>query len=331
MSTIGRLVRERSRGRSSQVSDGRLKTSRNVSTAARGSGAVRLWRVSPGWLRRHRQQGARPRPGWDAGASSARRAADARDALGDEPPEDGVRRVLGDALAAGERQVPEVEVAWTPAEVCRVERDDEGVAAARLGPRDEALDEVVVAAPVELVPVPRATQGAGDLLHRHRGLGAEDLGDALLAGAPRDGEVGLVVCHRQHADRCDEEGALVPAAEELDGRVALGRVDEHPWHDPPPGERRHVGLGARLGAGRACDVGESALGHDLAGRRLELRAVRGHCRSAAEGARPVDGGLDGPADALRRHTCSSGRAKPVRGGAVGCCAHPATGGPGITR
>ena len=46
--TIGRDVRSRSRARSAQVSVDREKTSRNVSTAARGSGDRRLVRRSPG-------------------------------------------------------------------------------------------------------------------------------------------------------------------------------------------------------------------------------------------------------------------------------------------
>ena len=92
--------------------------------------------------------------------------------LAGEAREHRVRRVLRDAQAAGERQVPEVEVARAPAEVGRVEGDHDRLAAARLGPPDEAGDEVVVTAPVELVPVAGTAQLGGDVLHGHRRLGA---------------------------------------------------------------------------------------------------------------------------------------------------------------
>ncbi len=51
LSTIGSSVRSRSQARSAQRSDGREKTSRKVSTAARGSGERRLRRNPPGWAR----------------------------------------------------------------------------------------------------------------------------------------------------------------------------------------------------------------------------------------------------------------------------------------
>ena len=82
------------------------------------------------------------------------------DPLLDEPAEDRVGGVLRDALPARERQVAEVEVARPPAEVGRVEGDHDRLAAARLGPSDQARGQVVVAAPVELVPVPEPPSAA---------------------------------------------------------------------------------------------------------------------------------------------------------------------------
>ena len=192
----------------------------------------------------HRQQGAdgRGRGPRARGVPPLRPSAAAAHPLGDAPLEDGVGRVLGDPLAAGEGQVPEVEVAGTPAEVCRVERDDERLAAARLGPGDEARDEVVVAAPVELVPVARSRRSAVAI----SSIGTEAWVlmiwvTCCCARPTGDGEVGLVVRHRQHADRCDEQRALVPTAEELDAGVARGRVDEHAGHHLPPVEGGDVG------------------------------------------------------------------------------------------
>ena len=101
--------------------------------------------------------------------------------LGDDPPEHRVARVLRDPLAAQERQVGEVEVARAPAEHRRVERDHDRLAAARLGARDEALDEVVVGAPVELEPARRVAELARARLHRARRLVGEDHRHALGA------------------------------------------------------------------------------------------------------------------------------------------------------
>ena len=227
-----------------------------------------------------------------------------RHPLVDQPPEHRVGGVLRDALPAGERQVAEVEVAGAPAQVGRVEGDDEGLAPARLRAVHQALDEVVVVAPVQLVPVPGPAHGPGHLLHRHRRLGAQHRGDPLLEGARGDGEVGVGVCRAQHPDRRGEQRGGVPPPEQLDPEVAAARVDEHAGHDPPPVEGVAVGPGGRLATGRPGDVREAAAGHGPAGGVLEGRSVGRHPRPATEGAGAVDGGLGGAPEVGERHAAS---------------------------
>ena len=174
--------------------------------------------------------------------------------LGDDPPEDRVARVLRDPLAAQERQVGDVQVARAPAEHRRVERDHDRLAAAALGALDEAGDEVVVGGPVELEPARRVAELARARLHRARGLVGEDHRHALGARRARDRQVGVVVDHLQHADRAQQERRVQLAAEQLDARVALGDVAQHPRHDPPAVEALAVGAhgGARCRRRRRC-------------------------------------------------------------------------------
>ena len=106
--------------------------------------------------------------------------------------------------------------------------------------RDEALHELLARAPVELEPARRVAEDLGDLLHRHRRLVRVDHRHAEVPDRPRHRPLGLPVRHLEHADRGDQERRRQRAAEQLDARVALGDVAQHPRHDPPAVERRPV-------------------------------------------------------------------------------------------
>ena len=147
-----------------------------------------------------------------------------------------VARVLRDPLSAEERQVREIEVADAPAEHRRVEREDDRAAPAALSPRDEARDELVRRAPVELEPARCVAHGTRCFLHRARGLVGEDERDALRGGCARNGDVRVAVRHLQDADRTEDERARKRRAEQL------GR--------PAPAPRRRAASAARCASAR---------------------------------------------------------------------------------
>ena len=142
--------------------------SRKVSTEARGSGERRLARSLPGWLRVHREQ--RPDRA-QRDLDVLRPAGGGRDPLGDDLAEARVGGVLRDAEPLRERQRTEVEVLRAPAEQGGVEGDHERAGADRLGPLDQAVDEPLVGAPVELDPARRVAHRRGAVLHRVRSPG----------------------------------------------------------------------------------------------------------------------------------------------------------------
>ena len=148
------------------------------------------------------------------GRGCGSRGPGARRPLLHQPAEHRVGRVLRDALAQRERQVPEVEVARAPAEHRGVERDHERVAAGGLGPPDQALDELVRRRPVQLEPARGVAHRGGALLHRHRRLVGEDHRHAHRRRRAGHGEVGLVV-HQLEGARPGRAAA---------GRAAGGRT-----------------------------------------------------------------------------------------------------------
>ena len=187
--------------------------------------------------------------------------------------EHGVARVLRDPLAEREREVREVEVARPPAEHRRVERDDDGVAAAGLRAPDEARDELVRGAPVELEPARPVAHRGGDLLHRPRRLVREDQRHALGRGRLADGDVGVPVRELEDADRREEErrGSLRPRS--VTRHVPLGDVPQDARDDPPPLECGSVGGDRRLAPGPAGDVRVCLARHPAPGGLLQLLGV----------------------------------------------------------
>ena len=229
----------------------------------------------------------------------------------DQVPEHRVARVLSDALAVEERQVRALEVARAPAEHRRVERDDDRAAAAALGPRREALDERVRAAPVELEPVRRVLEDPGHALHRLRGLVREHHRGARVAGGAGDGAVGLGVREFEHADRREQERVRQPAPEQLDARVAPLDVAQHSRDDPPVVERRAVGGQRPFVTGARGYVGERLGPHALLRGRFEPARVEWNVWSPAADAVEIDLCLAPHADhaAGSHHTSTVGRSQ----------------------
>ena len=224
------------------------------------------------------------------GVGSAARGSPFRVLLALEHPlEDRVARVLGDALAAQERQVGEVEVVGSPAEDRRVEGDHDRAAAACLGAAGEALDELVRGAPVELEEAGGVAELAAQSSIGREAWLENVIGDLHAAGCPRHRQVGVAVHHLQHADRREHEGGRVAAAEELDAGVALRHVAEHPRHDPPSVEVRAVGGNGPPGPRAAGDVGVCLRIHRIPRARLERRRVGADVRSLPAHPTEVDG------------------------------------------
>ena len=172
LSRIGSRVLDRSQARSAQVIDGPGVDAEERLDGGAGQRRAQVVAERAGPRLRHADQRldrGRGRPRLRAPASPA----GGRPLL-DQPPEHRVGRVLRDALAERERQVAEVEVARPPAEHRGVEGDHERVAAGRLGPADQALDQLVGRRPVQLEPARGVAHRRGALLHRHRRLVGED-------------------------------------------------------------------------------------------------------------------------------------------------------------
>jgi hypothetical protein len=131
-------------------------------------------------------------------------------ALLGEADEDGVARILGDPTPECEGQECEVEIARPPAEERRVEGRHDRLAAARLGSPDEALDELVRGAPVELEPVRSIAERGGAAFHRNGRLVREDHRHALGAGGARDRQICVAVSELENADRGEQQRAVEP-------------------------------------------------------------------------------------------------------------------------
>ena len=286
LSRIGSFVRSRRNG---QVLPRQLRPREDLREALHGGApapALQVLDERPGI--RARQLHQRAQRLWRG--LRRRRVAVAR-ALRHQAAEHRVARVLREPLAAQEREEGGLEVARAPADHRGVEREHDRLAAARFGARDEALDQVVRRAPVELEPARAVAQHLGALLHRPRRLVGEDHRHAGLARRARDRDVGLAVGELEHADRRQQERGVERAAEQLDRRVGLRGPAQHPRHDPVPREGGAVLAHRVLRAGAGLDVGEGVGGHRLAGRLLEPLGVERDARAASAHPAEVDGRL----------------------------------------
>ena len=215
-------------------------TSRNVSTAARGSGERRLSPARPGVGAGHGEQrpdGGRRRPRL-AGRVGRRTAG----ALLDEPAEHRVARVLRDALAARERQVAEVEVARPPAEHRGVEGDDDRARSrpprpGRRGSRRARRTSTSTAG---------TSAGASPIAAAHSSIGSDawlenDHRHAQAAAARATATSAPAVRQLQHPDRCEQQRCRQPAAEQLDRGVAAATPRSIRGTSRSSVERRAVG------------------------------------------------------------------------------------------
>ncbi len=264
------------------MSAGVENTSRNVSTAARGSGDRRLSR-SPAPVRAAPLR-AMVMPGRDGlgrelhlaggGRSGAEHVA-APHPLAHELLEHRIARVLRDAHSPGERQVREVEIARAPAEQVRVERDDDGFAAGCLGPPQQRGVELVGRRPVELEQPRAAGRGIPHLLHGNGCLVAQRVGHTQRRRGPRHGEVGLGVGHLHDPERREQQGCRARRGRgSRSDRSRVGDIAQRSRPDLPATELRAVGGHGALGPGAARDVRERLGAERLAGGASRARRRR---------------------------------------------------------
>ena len=213
------------------------------------------------------------------------------DALSDEVAEAGVGGVLPDALALRERQRAEVEVLRSPAQRGRVERDHQRARVDGLGSLDQAVDERLVGAPVELHPSAALAHRRSTFLHRGAALVGEDVGDVHRCGRARDVQVAVRVEQRSCAHRCQQDRGAQPRAEEVDGEVTTGDPVGHPGHDGPAVERRTVVPHRAPLAGSTRDVGPPLGGAGPLRAPFELGEVGRHRWPSAEHPRAIDRAL----------------------------------------
>ena len=214
-----------------------------------------------------------------------------RDPFAHQLTEPRVRGVLPDPHPLRERQRPEVEVLRAPAQRRGVQGDDQGACVDRLGAPDQAVDELLVGAPVELHPAGRVAHGSGALLHRVAALVGEHVGHPGGRGRARDVQVAVGVDQLAGADRSEQDRHLEAAAEQLDRQVAPGDAVRHPRHDRPPVEGGAVVAHRASLTGTARHVGPSLRRAGPARSALELGEVGRDGGPAAEHAGAVDGPL----------------------------------------
>ena len=178
--------------------------------------------------------------------------------------------------------------------------------------RDEALDELVRRAPVELEPARRVAHRRGDLLHRRRRLVGEDHRDAL--GARRRAPTARSASRWASSSTpigAEQQRRRDAAAEQLDRRVARGTSRSTRGHDPPGVERGAVGGHRRLAPGAAGHVGVGGARHRAARLGLQARPRGGDPRATARDPVLVDRGLAGAANTCRAHRRNPSPRSPV--------------------
>jgi hypothetical protein len=211
--------------------------------------------------------------------------------LGDDLAEARIGRVLPDAETLGERQGAERQVLRTPAEHGRVEGDDQRRGATGLGAPDEAVDQRLVGAPVELHPVRGAAHLGGALLHRSAALVGEDVRDARAGGRAGRVQVGVRVYQLPGADGCQEQRRREAGAEQVHRQVTGRSAVRHARHDRPAVERGAVVAHRASLAGASGDVSPALRRGDPLRDPLERGERRRHGRRRSQHAVAVDRAL----------------------------------------
>ena len=203
-------------------------------------------------------------------------------------PEDRVLEVVGVADSLEEREPRLLQVPRLPAWDKGVDGDHDRRVAGDLGAADEALGELGIVRPVELVPARGVAGGGGDLLHRVGGGGAGDEREPEPRRRAGARELAVGMDDRLRSDRRQEDGRREIDPGDARRQVAVGDVAQHPRHDPPALERGTVGAHRRSAAGARVDVGRGSRLHRLLRGPLELPPVNRERLSLAAEAAHVD-------------------------------------------
>ena len=205
------------------------------------------------------------------------------------------------ALATRERQRTEIQILRTPPQHGRVEGDDDGLRADRLGPVQQAVDEVLVRAPVQLEPARCVAHRGGAVLHRRAALVGEDVRHPRGRGGPRDRQVAVGGHQRARTDRCEQQRRRQRGVHHRGAEVAFGDAVRHARHDRPPVERAPVVAHRAALTGTSRDVRPGTLRTGPARGTFEIGEVRRDRGTAAQRAVAVDDPLTFPAG-----TCGGG-------------------------
>src|SRR5579872_1136358 len=164
-------------------------------------------------------------------------------------------------MAAELRKIGVVEVARPPAGEPCVERHDNSFEARSLGPADEAFGKLNILWRVELEKARRVFEFLCDGLQRIVRQSRGDHGNACSSARRRRREVAVTVlgANAEDADRRHEQRGGQLQAKQIDGKIALRRIDHHPRHEPPAPEGRSVEILRMLVAAATLNIGEYAL------------------------------------------------------------------------
>ena len=167
------------------------------------------------------------------------------------------------------------QVCGAPPEEHRVERHDEHLIAGPLGTPDQALRDLVLLGPVELVPPGRVAGRLRDLLHRVRRGGAGHDGQSDLGSSPCRRELAIGMQDRLDPHRGEQYRRGHLCAEHGRAQIAFRDVAQHARHDPPAPERLEV-RPHRVPRARAAPDEAARLGIErLGGPALQLRPGHG--------------------------------------------------------
>ena len=231
--------------------------------------------------------------------------------------EAGIRGVLVDAHPLRERQRAQVQVLRPPAQHGGVERDHDGRRTALLGALQEAVHQLLVTRPVELVPAGRPgrhlVHRRGSALHRCAGLAGEDVRDTEFGGGPADVDVGLrkdqaARTHRGEQDRCRQL-----LSEQLRGHTPYRDVAQHPGDDRPAVEGAAVGPHGAAFTRSTGDIGPRLGGHLALGSAFQIVEVGGYLGLSPKDAVGVDLVLSSPAGKIGRRSLVAAHRPTVAG------------------
>ena len=208
-------------------------------------------------------------------------------ALRHQAAEHRVARVLGDALAAQEREEGRLEVARAPADDRRVERQHDRLAAARLGARRRGSRRARprcssrAGTSAGCRPAPRRTppSGARPGWRRSSARRSRRAARATATSASRWASSSTPTGASRNGESRRRPNSSTRGVGPRDAA-------QHPRHDPVAGEGGAVLAHGVLRPGAGLDVGEGVGAHRLARGRLEALGVERDARAAPADALP---------------------------------------------